>query len=72
MSDYYGLERRNAIRDIEASYPIDSGFGTTNAVGADLLIDAILEYGWRKLSTELLLIYAAKCRAQVNIEEAVK
>lgn len=66
MSDPYGQQRRKAILDINALYPIDSQFGTTNAIGADLLVESILEYGWKKLPTDLLFIYAEKCRQRVQ------
>ncbi len=63
---------KKAIADIEALYPIDSGFETTNAIGEELLAESVYDFGWRKLPSELLKIYAAKCRARVGIEETVK
>lgn len=55
-------QRKQDIQEIDNLFPIDSPFDKTNAVGAQLLIDSILEYGWRNLPSDLLAIYANRCR----------
>jgi hypothetical protein len=56
------MSREQDISDIDALYPIDSEFEKTNEVGKGLLVEAILEFGWRNLPNELLEIYADYCR----------
>jgi len=47
--------RKKIIQDIDNHYPIDSDFDSTNNIGKELLIEAILDSGnWRDFPIEIL------------------
>lgn len=55
------MNRSESISNIEALFPIDSEYQDTNEVGKTLLLKAIENIGWRKLSDEILIEYANLC-----------
>lgn len=61
--------RKNAIENIEALYPVDSGFNETSKIGKKLLLMAILENDWRDLSDEILERYSDLCIQLDNYEQ---
>jgi len=53
--------RSEAISNIEQLFPIDSDYPDTNKVGEELLMQAVKNVGWQKLSDEILIEYARLC-----------
>lgn len=63
------MEKQDIIRDIEALYPIDSGYEDTSKIGEQLLLGAIRETDWRELPIEVLIKYRQQCLFQENASE---
>ena len=58
------MKREEAIRHIEALYPVDSQYTGTAKIGRNLLREAEENVaGWRSLPDEVLIEYARLCRA---------
>ncbi len=55
------MTKEESIIHIENLYPIDCDYERTNMIGRELLIEVILEYGWRDLPDEILLKLAELC-----------
>ena len=60
------MNRQQAIADIEALFPIDSEYSSTNEMGKKLLLEAIESCNWRKLPNEILFKYAELCQQEEN------
>lgn len=54
------MDKKQAIRHIESIYPPDSEYPDSSAIGKEMLLEVILEFGWRNLPDDILITLARK------------